>query len=58
MNLELIIQSKSEREKQISYMNVYIWNLERWYYFQGGSGDTDIENRLVDTEGDGEGGIN
>ena len=23
--------SKSEREKQISYINTYIWNLERWY---------------------------
>ena len=33
MNLEPIIHSevKSEREKQISYINAYIWNLERWY---------------------------
>ena len=23
--------SKSEREKQISYINVYMWNLEKWY---------------------------
>ena len=23
--------SKSEREKQISYINMYIWNLEKWY---------------------------
>ena len=23
--------SKSEREKQISYTNAYIWNLERFY---------------------------
>ena len=23
--------SQSEREKQISYTNTYIWNLERWY---------------------------
>ena len=30
MNLESVMQSevKSEREKQISYMNTYIWNLE------------------------------
>ena len=37
--------SKSEREKNILYINVYRWNLERWYrwvYFQGISGDTDI----------------
>ena len=24
-------RSKLEREKQISYINTYIWNLERWY---------------------------
>ena len=36
--------SKSKREKQISYINAYIWNLERWYcwtYLQGGNGDVD-----------------
>ena len=22
---------KSEREKQISYINAHIWNLEKWY---------------------------
>ena len=30
--------SKSEREKQASYINTYIWNLEKWYewaYFVG-----------------------
>ena len=32
LNLEPIIQSElSEKEKQILYMNVYIWTLERWY---------------------------
>ena len=25
-------RSKSEREKQISYINAYIWNLQRWYW--------------------------
>ena len=46
--------SKSEREKQISYTNAYIWNLERWswwIYLQGSYGDADMQNRLVDTEG-------
>ena len=41
------------------YINAYIWNLERWYwwnYLQGSTGDTDIENRLEDTVGEGEGG--
>ena len=49
---------KSEREKQISHINTYIWNLERWYgwtYSQGSDGDTDINNRLMD-KGQGEEG--
>ena len=33
MDLETVIQSevKSEREKQILYINAYMWNLEKWY---------------------------
>ena len=32
MDLETVIEcSKSEREKQISYINAYMWNLEKWY---------------------------
>ena len=33
INLKPVIQIevKSEREKQISYINAYIWNLEKWY---------------------------
>ena len=33
MDLETVIQSevKPEREKQISYINAYMWNLEKWY---------------------------
>ena len=31
MDLETVIQSKSEREKQISYINAYMWNLEKRY---------------------------
>ena len=51
--------STSEREKQISYIDTCIWSLERWYwwmYLQGSNGDTDPENRLADTEKEGEGG--
>ena len=31
MNLDTVIQSdvKSEREKQISYINAYMWNLKK-----------------------------
>ena len=48
---------KSEREKNISYINAYIWKLEKWNwwtYLQGRNRDTDIEN----TVGEGEGGMN
>ena len=33
MDLETVIQSEvmSEREKQISYINACMWNLEKWY---------------------------
>ena len=33
MDLETVIQSevKPEREKQISYVNTYMWNPEKWY---------------------------
>ena len=46
--------SKSEREKQISYSNAYMWNLEEWYRWttvQGRNRDTDVENKRVDTKG-------
>ena len=45
--------SKSEREREISYNNAYIWSLEKYYwkiYLQGSSGEKDIDNRLMDTE--------
>ena len=33
INLEPIMQSEvSQKEKQISYINVYLWNIERWYW--------------------------
>ena len=43
--------NKSEREKQVLYINTYILNLERWYwgtYSQSNNEDADIENRLMD----------
>ena len=52
--------SKSERERQIMYINIYIWNLERWYwwsYMQGSKGDTDVKNRLLDSVGEGRCGM-
>ena len=52
--------SKSERERQILHINAHIWNLERWYwlsYLQGIKGDTDVKKRLLDSGGEGEGGM-
>ena len=32
MDLEFVTQSEgSQKEKQISYINAFMWNLERWY---------------------------
>ena len=45
--------SKSEREKQISYVNAYMWNLKKWYrwsYLQSRNGDTDVEDKCMDTK--------
>ena len=37
--------SKSEREKLILYINAYIWNLERWYWW------TDLQGSNKDAPG-------
>ena len=60
--IESVIEwHKSEREKQIFYINAYIWNLEkryRWTYFQGKNRDADIEIGFVNTERNEEGWMN
>ena len=46
--------SKPEREKQIMYINTYIWNLEKWYwwtYLQGRNGHANVENGFMKTVG-------
>ena len=46
--------SKLEREKQILYINAYMWNLEKWYSWtglQGRNRDTDVEDKRMDTKG-------
>ena len=53
--------NKSEREKEILYINANVWNLEKWYCWaclQGRSRDANIGNRHVDTVQEGEGEIN
>ena len=47
MDLETIIQSEvSQKEKQITYINAYMQNLEKWYrwtYLQSRNRDTGVE---------------
>jgi len=48
----------SKAEREISYSNTYIQNLEKWYwriYLQGSNGERDIENRRGHGERGGEG---
>ena len=57
----LSYKGNPEREKQISHINTYIWNLEEWYWWaslQARNRDADIESRFVGTAGEGEGGTN
>ena len=52
--------SKPERKTPIQCTNTYIWNLERWQWWpcmQDSKKDTDVYNRLLDSEGVGEGGM-
>ena len=52
--------SKSERETPVQYINTYIWNLERRSqqpYRQDSKRDTDVKNRLLDSVGEGKGGM-
>ena len=47
--------SKSEKEKQILYINACMWNIEKWYrwsYLQSRNRDTDIENKCMDIKGE------
>ena len=44
---------KSEREKLISYINTYRWNLEKWYrgtYLQSRNRHIDVENNCIDSK--------
>ena len=52
--------SKPERKTPIQYTNTYIWNLEKWQWWpcmQDSKKDTDVYSRLLDSEGEGEGGM-
>ena len=47
------VEKSQTRLSDWTELNTYIWNLEKWYwriYLQGNSGETDIENRLMDMD--------
>ena len=53
MDPGFVIQSEI-RKRKISYINAYIWNLEKWYrriYRQGKNRDAGIECRHLDVRG-------
>ena len=55
MELDTVRQHevKSEREKQILYINQCMWNLEKWYrwsYLQSRNRDTVVEIKHMDTK--------
>ena len=57
MDLEMIILSKSDRERQMPCDIAYMWNLKKWYkwtYLQNTNRLTDIENKFMVTKGDSE----
>ena len=63
---QLIVQSSSLlhsqkwSQKKILYINVHMWNLEKWHrwsYLQSRNRDTDVENKCMDTKEEG-GGMN
>ena len=66
MNLEPVMQSElSQKEKDkyhiLMHIYIYIWNLEKWYWsinLGSHNRDADIQNRLVDIVGEGEGRMN
>ena len=49
-----MFKKKKERKRQISYINAYMWNLEKCYRrtgLQGRNRDTDVENKHMDPNG-------
>ena len=60
MKLEPIIQSEVSQKEKHQYVNAHIWNLERWQwwpYMRDSKRDTDMKNRLLDSVGEGKGGM-
>ena len=39
--------SKSEREKQMLFISVYIWNLEKWFWWTTGRAGREMQTRRM-----------
>ena len=56
MNIEPVIEKEvSQKESQILYIYIYIWNLEKYYwwtYLHGRNRDTVVEKELKDRAGE------
>ena len=51
-----VSQKEEKKNNQISYVNAYIWNPEKWHrwtYLQGRNRDTNTENKRMDSKGAG-----
>ena len=56
MDRPTVCQSEVSHEEKQIYVDIYIWNLEKWYkwnYLQNKNSLTDIENKLMVTKGEG-----
>jgi len=61
MNLDTVVQSEVSRKEEHQYINAYIWNLEKRYWWtsiQGRNNLQDNRKQALDTVGEGEGGTN
>ena len=58
MNLESILQSEvSQKEKHQYSILTYIYGIYKDVYMRDSKRDTDINNRLLDSVGEGKGGM-
>ena len=62
VDLETVIQSEVSQKEENKYRLILLHvNLEKWYrwtYLQSRNRDTDVENKLTDTKGGREDGMN
>ena len=54
MKLDPFIQSEISQKEKKSYINTYMWNLDKrywWTYLQGKMRVSDMDKRIMDTAG-------